>query len=439
MKSRPLARSLGILAAACVVATTATAQEQPEPRAPAPDEQTEIGPLGLTLKDPILTQTDNATTIEYDFEEILEDKEPTLELDSVDGLLDRVVEATRSLQDKTGLLLGFAYTMLFQQASAGPGDRTGTSGDIDLFGDWTLIGRGTPNTGRLFFSGEYRFKVGDQPASDLRGQIGSLQGTTGGFNDRGWAVRDIFWAQRLFDGKLRFLIGRADISDYFGGHWLQGINHFFSNRNFSANSTTAFPAGHVTAGGLSIVPVDWFYFSAGMANGYGRSTINDMKYLDEADFFYSAEAGFTPTIEGVGHGRYRVFFWHMDERDLLSLPDDWGFSVIAEQRIGEEFQVFARYGWAEDGSLTGIKSAAEIGGAVWGLLGSRDNITGIAFGVSEPANDDLRDEYVVEGFHRFQLTRHTQFSVGMQGIFDPSNAPDDDAIAVLSLRFRIAF
>jgi len=440
VSSKALCLAAALLCAPALAQEEARAPTADEARAPAPDiEPDYLKPLELTLEDPILTETDNATSVEYEFEDIFQDKTAVLDVGPIDRFLDGVVDASRRLDEKTGLRLGFAYTMIFQQASGGPGDRSGASGDIDLIGDWTLIGRGTANSGRLFFSGEYRFKIGEQPASALGGQIGSLQNTTGGFNDRGWVLRDLFWAQRLFDGKLRILFGRADISDYFGGHWLQGINHFFSNRAFSANSTTAFPAGHVMAGGLSVIPVDWFYFSAGVANGYGRSSINDMKYLDEGDFFYSAEAGFTPTFDRVGHGRYRVFVWHMDDRPLDDLPSDQGFSVIAEQRFGGAFQIFARYGWADKGTLTGIKSSGEIGCSINGLLGSPENVTGVAFAISEPTNDDLRDEKIVEAFQRLQLTRHSQFTVGMQGIFDPSNAPESDAIAVLTLRLRITF
>lgn len=342
------------------------------------------------------------------------------------------------LHRETGLRFAFAYTMLLQQATGSGGDRTGFSGDLDLMADWTFIGRGTANTGRLVATGEYRHSIGSQPPSDLRNEIGSLQSTTGGFNDRGWAVRDLHYTQRLFDGRLRLLAGRADASDYVGGHRLQGINNSFSNRNFSADSTTAYPAGHVTALGVSVRPIDEFYVSVGGTNAYGRSTINDMQYLDEGKFFTFGEAGFTPVIPDLGWGRYALLLWHMDDRDLLALPSDNGFTLIAEQDFGERILMFARYGWADSGVLTGIKQSGQIGLGYRGLLGDPLNMTGAAFGVSDPTAAGLDPESVFEIFHRFQLTSHSQFSVGFQSIFEPSRS-DDDFVGVFTFRFRLAF
>jgi hypothetical protein len=86
--------------------------------------------------------------------------------------------------------------------------------------------------------------------------------------------------------------------------------------------------------------------------------------------------------------------------------------------------------------ITGIQSAWQAAVAVDGLLGSPDNITGLGVGYAEPADSSLRDETSIDLFHRFQLTEHTQFSVGSQAIFNPSNAPDDDVVGVFSLRLR---
>jgi hypothetical protein len=312
------------------------------------------------------------------------------------------------------------------------------SGDLDLMSTWHLVDRNGPNRGTLVTTGEYRHQIGWENPNSLRDDVGTLQRTTGGFDDRGWAFRDFYYLQRLFDDKLRVAFGRADVSDFVGSHQLQGINGSFSNRAFSADSTTAYPAGHVLAAGASIRPVDWFYFTAGGTNAYGRSTISDLQFIDEGKFFTFGEVGFTPTIDGLGKGRYALLGWHMDERDLLELPSDAGFTVILEQSLSDRLRLFARHGWANDGVLTGIKRSTQGGLGITGLLGNDENLTGIAFGFSEPLAD-ARDEKTIECFHRFQLTAHTQFSVGVQAIFDPSRAPDDDAIGVLTVRFRVAF
>lgn len=359
-------------------------------------------------------------------------------LESLERPVDELVKKLRRLQENTGLRLSFAYTMLFQQATGGPGDRNGAAGDIDFMSAWTLIGRGTENTGTLVFTGEYRFKMGEQTPSQLGGVLGTLTNVTSAFNGRGWVVRDAYWLQRLLEGKLRFIVGRGDISDFIGGMRMQNVNNSFFNRAFSGNAAVAYPAGHGPAAGVSVVPNDFFYATAGLQNSYSTSTTMGVNSLDEGDFFYAAEAGITPNIEKLGRGRYRVMLWYMNERPERNLPSDQGFSIIADQDIGDRVLAFARYGHS-DADLTNIKNMGQVGVGVRGLVGSTDDLTGLAASYAQPPGPGGRDEKVFEVFQRWQVTNRTQFTVGAQLILDPSNAPNDDALGVFSFRFRMDF
>jgi hypothetical protein len=328
------------------------------------------------------------------------------------------------------------FTMLFQQ-SAGPNATSAAAGDLDLTGRWTFLGRDTPDTGSLYVAGEYRFRMADIPPSALGGEIGTLTGTSNGFSDRGWALKDLYYAQRLFEDHFRFGIGRVDSENLVGGHDLQSSNTSFMNKAFSANPTIAFPGSGLGAA-ATVRPNDWFYISGGASNAYGNTTTNEMDTLfDEWRLFEFAEVGVTPTIEGVGPGKYRVAFWHMDSRELNDQPSDGGVTFIIDQKVGERTSLFARYGYA-DGDLTKVKQSVQGGGAIQGLFGSSSDLTGLAAAWSEPTAD-LRDEKVVEVFHRLQLTGRTQLTFGAQLIIDPSNAPDVDALGVFSARLRLTF
>jgi porin len=382
------------------------------------------------------TEGESTDTVPYYLESIYTPRRGILDVPALDAPFEQIVDWTRALEEKTALRIGAAYTMIFQQASGGPGRREGASGDFDIFGTWTPIGRGTPNAGQLVFSAEYRFKMGPLPASELGPEIGTLQRTTGGFNDRGWVWRDLYWIQRLFDDKLRLLLGRADISDFFGATWMQNINASFSNRAFSGNSVVPSP-GHGATAGFSIRPVDEFYLTLGAANAWSQTNSSKLSKLDDKEFFSFGEFGYTPVIENLGRGRYRVLLWNLDSREEAGAPGDSGFSLIIDQELGEMLQVFARYEYADKG-VTGIKSSYEAGFGFRGLLGDPNNLGGIGFGYSEPTGEG-RDEKVVEIFHRWQLTGFTQFSLGAQAIIDPTNAPDSDVIGVFTARFRIVF
>lgn len=427
------------LIGALVALAPASAQSDPSAAAPTSSESA----TSLSLKPEYAytpytewTGGESPTSTPVELDAIYEPRRGVLDIPALDSPFEQFLEWSVALEEATGLRLGFAYTTIFQQASGGPNRRRGASGDFDIMGAWTLLGRGTPETGTLVFSFEDRHKFGPIPASELRNELGALHPPTNGFNDRGWVVRDVYWLQRLFDDRVRVAFGRGDVSDFVGSHGMQSLNISFSNRSLSANTVVPFP-GHGMALGVSLRPTEELYATVGAMNGYGSTTINDMKYLDEGDFFTFGEFGFTPHVEGLGRGRFRTLLWHMDARDArgLDLPSDRGFSIILDQDIGESLRVFARYGYADE-AVTNIRSSIEAGLGVRGLLGSPDNMTGLAYAYTESKNDG--DEKVLESFHRWQLTRFTQFTFGVQGIFDPINS-EQDAIAVFSFRFRIAF
>lgn len=351
-------------------------------------------------------------------------------------LLNFIRNPLKSIDEKYGLLFSGAYTALFQQ-SIGPGAVNGAAGDLDLFARWVAIGRGTKDTGTFYFAAENRHRLEANTPAEIGGEIGSLLGTTNGFNDRGWAVKEAYWVQRLFEDRFRFGLGRVDSENLVGGYKLQSANTSFLNKAFSTNPTIAFPGSGMGAA-FSVKPVEWFYVAAGAANAYGKTTTIDIDELfDEWRLFSWVEVGYTPKIEGLGEGRYRVAAWHMDSRELTGQPSDSGISFIVDQEVGEHISLFARYGYA-DGQLTKVRQLAEAGGAYEGLFGSSSDLTGLAFAWAEPY-EDLRNQMVLEAFHRFQLTGRIQLTLGMQLIIDPSDAPDTDAEGVFSARLRITF
>jgi hypothetical protein len=342
----------------------------------------------------------------------------------------------KKLDDETGLLISGAYTVLFQQA-LGENTPSGAAGDFDLTGRWNFIGKGTKDVGTVFFSTEYRHAIGYQTPSELGPELGTLIGTTNSFNERGWAVKDVYYVQRLFDDRFRFGVGRIDPENLVATLRLQSANTSFLNKAFSSNPTIAYPG--IGAGATAMVkPVDWLYIGGGFNNAYGSTTnIEVDKLFDEWRLFEYGEVGVTPKIEGAGEGRYKVSYWHMDSRSLTNKPSDEGFSIVADQDLGEKFSVFARYGYS-DAELTNVRQMIEAGCAIEGLFGITSDLTGFGLAWAQPPGGG-RDEKIFEVFHRFQLTGRTQFTLGGQLILDPSNAPDVDTLGVLSVRLRLTF
>jgi len=431
---------LRIAAVVCLLLAVHSAMAQ----APAGQQPTGQAPPAKTpyyLGPPVLdvgwTPGESPASAIEEIEDIYAPHEGDVNLGRVERPLDYLSRQLNVLDEKTGLRLAFPYTMAFQQATGGPGDRYGGAGDMDLMSSWTLVGRGTKNTGRLVFTAEYRFAIGSQPPTALLGQLGTLIGTVNGFNDRGWVVRDFFWAQRLFDGRLRFMIGRADPSDYVGNHWLQNSNNSFLNRHFSGSAAMPSP-GHGPSAGISYRPGDLFYVTAGASSAYGVTTQWGFDTLRRGDFFTFGEVGLTPTFHGLGRGKYAVSPWHMAARDRNNLPSDNGVTVTVDQELNKKLQIFARYAYA-DATLTNVRQIAQGGLGMRGMFGNLDDLAGVAFSVGIPRNSALRNEKVFEAFYRWQFTRHTQLSFGAQAIFDPSNAPTASTVGVFYARLRTVF
>jgi porin len=373
-----------------------------------------------------------------ELERLQEPETPILDPVEYSGLSGLLRSRFDSLYEDTGLRLGFAATGLALKAY-GADDPSGSAYDLDFMSGWTLVGRGTKDTGTLVVTGEFRDKIGSDPASAVGPQLGVLINTTNAFNDRGWVVRDAYWLQRFNEGKVRVLIGRADTSDYVGQQPMQNVNSLFANRTFSANPTVPFP-GHGPTVGISFRPGDSFYVTGGVANGYATTTETGLSSISDGDFFYSAEAGWTPRIEGLGTGRYSVMVWSIDSRSKngFNSPSDDGVTVVAGQQLGNRLQVWGRYAHA-GGDTTNIRNLGQAGIGYGGLFGSPSNMTGLAASFADPRSSASREEKVVEIFQRIQLSRFTQLSAGFQMVFDPGNNPDEDDFQLLYARLRHAF
>lgn len=338
---------------------------------------------------------------------------------------------------ESNIRFGVANTLLFQQATGGPGNRTAAGGDLDLLLKWTAIGAGTPDTGILAFAAETRYQIGDQAPSALGGQIGSLIPTTNGFGERPMVVKELYWDQRLFDDRFRYAVGRIDPENLFGGHRLQSANLFFLNKNFSSNPAIAY-AGPGLAAAAQFKPVPWFYIDGGVTDANGKATIGNFEgFFEDHEFLVFTEAALTPTIENLGAGRYRLALWHIDSREDAAKPSDRGVTLSFDQDLGEKITAFARFGYS-DGDVTGVDHSFQAGVAFKNVV-MEDDLLGLAAAWADPTGSGKRDESVAEVFHRFQVTQTAQLTIGAQAIFDPSNAPGDDVVGVFSVRLRLSF
>ena len=179
--------------------------------------------------------------------------------------------------------------------------------------------------------------------------------------------------------------------------------------------------------------------SRGIWNAYNNTRTAGFDSLaDHWEFFSFVEAGYTPQIDGLGAGRYAVGLWHIDSRTDIGLPSDHGIILLADQRLSERWQVFARYSYSQ-GKTTNVRQLVQGCVGAHGLLGRDEDLSGLALSFAQPQSGTSRHEKVIEVFHRFQATRHSQLFLGAQWIINPGNTREENSMGFFYARLRTSF
>ncbi len=344
----------------------------------------------------------------------------------------------QQLSDDLGLDLGLAYTTLFQAATDGIEDpRYGWSGDFDIFGKWRLVNKAQKNTGSFGFLVEQRHRFTEIAPNDLGTNIGSLWGTTRGFNVQDVALAQWWWEQFLLDDRLKLSVGKLDPRNYYNGNRFQSQNTFFLNRAFSENPTRRFPRNSLGVN-ARLALTDHAYLSFGVHDTNGRKTNSGFGDLDKDDLFGAIEIGLTPRFEGLGRGRYRFTLWSTGGGDSSRGESGTGFALSFDQDLGNNLVPFLRYGY-QDRDLRNTKNVISGGVGVLRPFGREADVLGVGLSWGDAEDGDLPDQFVGEVFYRLQATGKVQVTPGVQVIVDPSRNEEDDVVGVFSLRVRVVF
>lgn len=355
------------------------------------------------------------------------------------SILDPLWRAMNEETGKFGLRLGLAYTAVYQAATGGSGQRDAAGGDLDLFGDWRLLGEADADErGALYFAAENRHDLGTgiAPAA-LGGQVGSLWGTTNGFGEQSLALKELYWQQHFGGERLILRLGKLDAENYYNSNYWQSDSKYFLNQAFSSFPVRAFPSNGLGMN-LTAKPADDWYVSAGFQDAQGKKTEAGFDtFFGDFNLFGAAEIGFTPTIAGVGRGTYRLTAWYRDAGDSTGKPHDAGLVVSIDQRVGEHLIPFVRAGIGQ-GNVNGIEAMIAAGAGWEGKLITDADVLGIAAAWGQPEGAGLDDQFVAELFYRLQVSPDNQLTLGYQLVVNPSFEPDDEVVGVFEVRWRVS-
>tara|TARA_R110000850_G_scaffold92555_6_gene196422 strand:- start:764 stop:2038 length:1275 start_codon:yes stop_codon:yes gene_type:complete len=349
-----------------------------------------------------------------------------------------------SVESASGLNLVFAYTTLFQTTSIGatPGMRSGGAGDLDILGRWKLIDEVNAiewlNEGILGFNFEYRHRIGANTPSDVGLVSGSLWNTATGFNEQEFAPIQYWWQQKLFQNRFMVRIGKLDPSSIFDSYRFNSSNFFFVNQAFADNPTIPFPDNGWGVVGAWYPDDNWFLLF-GSTNADGRKVETSTTLDQDIDAWFSAATGgWRGPVGNLGEGLYQITLWHSDPKTNSTRPGATGFSIVAQQELGNQWVPYLRYA-RSSAAATDTEQLFTIGAVLEDPFGQNGDRLGVSGGWGSPFDRTLRSQGVGEIFYRFEPFPEFQITPSFQFTSNPSRDPSQSLIGIFGIRGRINF
>lgn len=369
------------------------------------------------------------------------------EIDSALPILHRepFLKGKRALDDmevylKENYSLQFTpeWTMIWQQATIGGSDNSLLMNNIDVPLLLTPANKdGSPGNGSLGVLFRQRDEFLGTTPRELADSIGINTQTndTGLSDDSFTALLELWWEQRMMDDQLRVRFGRVDQGAYLDGNRYGGSDRklFMAEPLATGGPNRRYPQEGF---GFTVVhdPNDKpFYYAFGMHDANAVSTQSGSNTIDDGDYFFGGQFGFTPVIEGWGKGIYRVSgSYSMDNE---SYGEAWSVMLSFDQDIDpKNLGLFFRYGVSDGDDLT-LDQQLGTGVVFKNPFGFKDDRIGIGafwFGVNQASHNDIGTEV----FYRFQLSTRVQLTPDVQFIFPDRNR---DFVTVFGMRLRSFF
>ena len=371
------------------------------------------------------------------------DKPSIIKYDPFKSLLTPYFNLQKRIKNKYGLAFSFDYHALIQTATESLGDKTAASGVVRFFGKWELVGRDSGNTGSFVFKVENRHRLGTDIAPVALGsEIGYAGLTTTTFSDRGWELTNLFWEQLLFGGRLEFIAGVVDTTDYVDVYSMADPWTGFDNLVFQNNPTIPLPSQGVgVAGGLLIT--NNIYILTGFADTNGDPTdpwesVNT--FFDQSEYFTHIELGWISSLENKFTDNVHVTAWYADKREKEDVPNGWGIAASFNRLFADRWEPFVRAGYADDG---GALLEKDISVGLGYYTQEKSGLIALGLSWGEPSEENfgvgLEDQYTAELFYRMQILQSLTVTPDVQLLIDPALNPQEDVIAVFGVRGRLAF
>jgi|HubBroStandDraft_1064217.scaffolds.fasta_scaffold28793_1 porin len=308
-----------------------------------------------------------------------------------------------------------------------------------------LLWKGTPEALWIEMVVEDRSPVGTEFAPLQAGlRTGSSTATAPTWGDFNLGVTQLYLRQNLFDNHFQYTFGKIFAPNYVNPYPLFDDNRQYLNQIFTTSVTIPVPLrgfGAVAAW----FPTDYgLYAKGGIYTVYSDDTgftadsfFNRPEYFRHLELGWSGIAANGTPIQARGPmdaNNFSVTLWDKDA-EQNGPPAAHGVAFNANYLIQPNLMLFGRGGWSEGWQLDRNLSF----GAAWRPTQEYSDMLGVGGGWAQPANPNLRDQYIFETFYRFQLTTQLAITPDVQWILHPTLNPNAGSVWVASLRMRLTF
>jgi porin len=325
-----------------------------------------------------------------------------------------------------------SYNALGQRLGGDGSNYRAAGGVFDVAGSWSILGRGTGNTGTLVFLAEHQHRLGSGEAPELAGLAAGSALPTAQFGDFGWHLNNLHWSQKLAGDAAILVVGVVDTVDYVDYYAFNDPLTAFSNAAFAGSPTIALPDPGF--GAMFRLSNGSVYLSAGVADG--SAVAGDLEaggFSSGGELFSHLEIGATPSYRERLVENVHLTIWHQAELRDAGVPEDRGVAFSLSVRANERWRPFLRAGLS-NGKATLVERTLSVG---TGLRLRSFDLLGVGLNWSDPSQGD-RDQYTSEVFYRFQLSPSATVTPHVQVILDPALDPERSSLTAFGLRVRIA-
>ena len=358
------------------------------------------------------------------------------------GFMQPYFEFKKHLKENTGFEFGIDYSSVYLKANASLGADNASSGMVRFYGSWELLNKGSKNSGAFIYKVEHRHKYSSIPPKDFGFEMGYVGLEVPAFNNDGFRLTNFYWRQRILDGKISFVAGLLDATDYVDVYTLASPWTGFMNFAFSTGSETIYIPNDAALGiGVGVHITKNLYAIASISDA-GSDPTQPFKsfetFFSNHDYFKSVELGYITSKERFFMDNIHLTYWHSDGSDVTASLPGWGLAFSATHKFNKKWFPFIRGGYAHDGGTLLQKSVT----AGLSFDTFKGNLLGIGIGWGEPNettfSSGLSDQITTELFYRIQVFQHIVFSPDLQFLINPALNPDKSSIFLWGMRARIA-